>query len=102
MEDSMYPNPDEGQTTADKSPPESESAGDEKSMAETALLPKSLLAGSDCKAGDKIILKIVHEYGDEIEVAYVSKEEGAGEPEEPEEESMAGAQGKLDAMATEA
>lgn len=49
---------------------------------ETALIPKSLLMGKECKPGDKITLEVTHVYEDEVEVAYPKKE-----PKEPMEEA---------------
>lgn len=69
---------------------------------ETALLPKTILAGKEFKPGEEVVLKIVHIYDDEIEVAYATGEgggEGGGESETPMDKatnklrSMAGAGG---------
>lgn len=60
----------------------SESPTDEKPMEEkddgdtTALLPKSILAGKEFKPGEEVILRIVHDYGDQIEVEYATEKKG--------------------------
>lgn len=58
MDEAMYYEAEESTS------PESEESGEME--LETALLPKSFLAGK--KVGDTITLKVVHEYDDEIEV----------------------------------
>lgn len=64
---------------------------------QTALLPKSILAGKEFKPGDEVILKITHIYDDEVEVAY-AHEEKAEEPKP--KSSMAMAEDRMDRMAT--
>ena len=64
---------------------------------ETALVPKSLLAGKTVKPGDKIILKVVRLYDDEVEVEYASS--GADEGEETE--GPMSAEREIDMMAQE-
>ena len=39
----------------------------------TALIPKSLLGDKEFKAGDEVVLKIVHIYEDEVEVEYAKE-----------------------------
>lgn len=65
---------------------------------ETALIPKSLLGGKKFSVGDEVVLKIVHEYEDEVEVAYAT-ETKAEEAEEPEPANMGEAQDRLGMMA---
>jgi hypothetical protein len=90
-ESSGAPSPDEGQ--------EGQEASDKDEMGgETALIPKSLLAGKEFNPGDEVVLKIVHDHGDEIEVQYATEkpgegDAGAGKPE------MDNADAKLGAMA---
>lgn len=48
---------------------------------ETALLPKSILAGKEFKPGEEVVLKIVRIHDDEVEVEYA-----ADKPEESESE----------------
>lgn len=61
---------------------------------ETALLPKSILAGKEFKVGEEVVLKIVRMYEDEVEVEY-AKEKGG----ESENEDMAKAHSDMDEMA---
>ena len=74
---------------------------DEKDMGVTALLPKTILAGKKFDVGEEVVLKIVHDHGDEIEVAYApEKKEGEDDGDEGGGESeMDGAMGKLNSMA---
>lgn len=52
---------------------------------ETALLPKSILAGKDFKPGEEVVLKIVRIHDDEVEVQYApDKHEESESEEEPE------------------
>lgn len=53
---------DKGETTDEKS--EDEGAG------ESAMLPKSILAGKHFDPGDEVVLKVVAIHGDEVEVEY--------------------------------
>lgn len=85
-DESYYPDPESGNTEPAESDDSDESKG------ETALLPKSLLAGSDFKVGDEITVKIEHIYEDEVEVSYTKAKE-----EEPS--AMENASGSLDEMA---
>lgn len=65
---------------------------------ETAVLPKSILAGKDFKPGEEVVLKIVAIHDDSVEVAYATDDEehkeGKEEPEggapAPEAESSGG------------
>lgn len=61
---------------------------------ETALLPKSILAGKEFKVGEEVVLKIVRMYEDEVEVEYAKGEGG-----ESENEDMAKAHSDMDEMA---
>lgn len=47
---------------------------------ETALLPKSILGGKKFDVGEEVVLKIVHDHGDEIEVQYASEKPDEKEP----------------------
>lgn len=58
----------------------------------TALIPKSLLMGKEFKPGEEVIFKIVHEYQDEVEIAYAT-----GEKKDKSEMDKAG--DKMDEMA---
>lgn len=54
----------------------------------TALLPKSILGGKKFKPGDEVVLKIVHEYEDEVEVAYAKREKSEEDSESDREDEM--------------
>jgi len=66
----------------------------EESGRESALIPKSLLAGMEIKPGDDVLLRVVHVYPDEIEVEYAHAEER-------EEETEMSGEDKLDKLAME-
>lgn len=93
-----YPEPD------DQSQVSEDDGGEEKKdMGVTALLPKTILAGKKFDVGEEVVLKIVHDHGDEIEVEYAPEK---GEDDEDGDESdegggseMDGAMGKLNSMA---
>lgn len=67
-----------------------EQEGDGK---ETALLPSSLFGG-DCKVGDTYTIKVVGKFDDQLEIEHVSDKK-----EESEDDTMAGADKAMDAMA---
>lgn len=46
---------------------------------DSALLPKSLMAGKDFKPGDEIVLEVVKVYGDEFEVRYAQEKKPKSE-----------------------
>lgn len=83
-----YPSDDAAPSQAGSSegtePPKGDE--DEKDEGVTALLPKSILAGKEFQPGEEVVLKIVHIYDDEVEVAYATgeesdeKEEGGDSP----------------------
>lgn len=50
---------------------------------ETALLPKSILAGKEFKVGDEVVLKITAMHEDQIEVAYATEKSDSEETPEP-------------------
>lgn len=56
---------DKGETTDEKT--EEEGAG------ESAMLPKSILAGKAFEPGDELVLKVVAMHGDEVEVEYAKE-----------------------------
>ncbi len=61
--------------------PQGEEQGEE-SVAESALLPKSILAGKTFNVGDEVVLKIKAMHDNEIEVEYATeKGSDKGEPE---------------------
>lgn len=94
-----YENPSD-ETEAPPTGAEKGEAEEEDTGEATALLPKSVLGGKEFKPGEEVVLKIVHVYEDEVEVAYATeKPEGEAEEEDEEEpmpnrsamdESMAG------------
>jgi hypothetical protein len=90
-EDLYSDNP--GGDAAPDTAPDKNKAGDE---GETALLPKSILAGKEFKLGEEVVLKIVKIYEDEVEVAY-AKGEDSKESEHPE---MDEANSEMDKMAS--
>jgi hypothetical protein len=52
-----------------------------KSEGQSALLPKSILAGKEFKPGEEIVLKIEHIFDDEVEVSYSYGDEKEGKDE---------------------
>ena len=70
---------------------------EEKEMgSETALIPKTLLAGKEFNPGDELVLKIVAMHGDEVEVAYATEEK---DEHEGMDERQSGMHDRLSAMA---
>lgn len=91
MPDSYYQD-----DTAEPSPkPSPEGDKDEESAGASALIPKSLLAGKDFTVGDEVVLKIVHEYEDEVEVEYAPEKP----KEKPTEKPAPSANDEIDMMA---
>lgn len=64
--DEAAPGAAKGEDTAEKE--------DSQSEEQTALIPKGLLAGKSFKPGEEVVFKIVHEYEDEVEIAYATGE----------------------------
>lgn len=62
---------------------------------ETALLPKSILAGKDFQPGEEVVLKVVHIYDDEVEVEYAPEK-----PETPASPEAMSADEEIEGMAT--
>ncbi len=90
---SYYPSTDQDSAPSGGANTERE---DTEDVAETALLPKSILAGKDFKPGDELVLEVVHLYDDEVEVKYAS-----AEPEKEEEakpSNMMSAAEEIDGM----
>lgn len=82
--------PSEAGTAPDNAPDDEElekQPDDETMEGETTLLPKSLFGDYDCQPGEIKRVKVVHVYGDEIEVA--------GLPPEDQEKGM-GAMGEAE------
>lgn len=67
---------------------------EDKDEGATALLPKSVLGGKEFKVGEEVVLKIVHEYEDEVEVAYATEK-----AKEPTEKAPPSADEEIDMMA---
>lgn len=53
---------------------------EEEGAGESALLPKSILAGKDFTPGDELVLKVVAMHGDEVEVEYASTKSPKNKP----------------------
>lgn len=74
-----YPASDESAPdTAESAAPEG-GEGDPENQpeeGETALLPKSILAGKEFNPGDEVVLKIVRINEDEVEVSYAKSDKG--------------------------
>lgn len=68
--------------------PEAPEGGNEEphdESGETALLPKSILAGKEFRPGEEVVLKIVRVHDDEVEVEYAPEKPKESESEqEPE------------------
>lgn len=63
--------PGEMEETAEDGKKDEESGGEP-----TALIPKSLLGGKKFDVGEEVVMKVVHIYGDEVEIAYATGEGG--------------------------
>ncbi len=101
-EDSAYPSSDMGETTTDQNTAPAETGSDDSQMSgETSLLPKSFFSGKELTVGSTCEVKIVHVYDDEVEVEYVPMDSEESGETKPDDESMEGAMGKMDAMATD-
>lgn len=48
---------------------------------DTALVPKSIFGGHDCKPGDRYTVEVVHSYEDDLEIKLAGKSSDKGEPE---------------------
>lgn len=80
--------------SAEEATPEKDESKDDETMeGETALLPKSILAGKTFNPGDEVVLKIVHMGDDEIEVEYATAK-GGGDDEDAEPAPGMDKQGK--------
>lgn len=91
MPDDYYNMDDQGGDKGGE-PPHDE--GKEAMEGESALLPKSILAGKEFNVGDELVLEIVAMHDDEIEVKYAA--EGGSQNAESE---MGKAEGRLSSMA---
>jgi hypothetical protein len=95
----LYPSeaaPAESETeSVETTETETETVDEEADEQPSALLPKSALAGMSLKEGETITLKVVKDYGDEIEVSPVSG------PSKPKKSMMTSSDDELDMMAKE-
>lgn len=76
----------------------------EEDSESTALLPKSILMGKKFKPGEEVVLKIVHIYDDEVEVAYAKSSDQEEEKDDGSEmdrssSPMKSSMGAMDQMA---
>jgi hypothetical protein len=107
MPDAYYPPSGDEEAMPDGAAPATEGndnppkeGEDEQMEGETALLPKTILAGKEFKPGDEVVLKVVHLYDDEVEVAYATgKDEDENDNTKKDWPEMAGAMDKIGAMA---
>lgn len=79
--------------------PEAPEEGNEEphdESGETALLPKSILAGKEFRPGEEVVLKIVRVHDDEVEVEYASEK-----PETENKSEDMSADEEIDGMATD-
>ena len=104
MADSYYPDsasPSGGapEEQDDPSTSSGQAAGDESKMAgQTALIPKALLGGKEFKPGEEVVMKIVHDHGDEVEVAYATGHDEGNKNSDGDSPEMAGAMGRMSSM----
>lgn len=85
MED-LYPSkPDAEEETESAEDEGAESVDEEAAEESTALVPKSALAGCDCKEGSTITMKVVKNYGDEVLLEPVNTPSKPTEPSADEE-----------------
>ncbi len=101
MPSDMYSDNPGGDETSTDTPAQTDTSKpadnkDAHAEGETALLPKSLMAGKDFKPGEEIVLKVVRLYGDEFEVEYSHGEDKSDE----KNEDMDKAHAEMDGMAT--
>src|SRR5512139_1764347 len=80
--------PDTSGTDSEQKP-----ESDTEDLGETALVPKSILAGKTLQPGDTVTFKVVHLYDDEVELRPESESK-----EEEETESMSASE-EIDSMA---
>lgn len=88
--DEMYPSDTEG--TPSKETPESIDEEESEVAAKTALVPKKSLNCS-CKVGDTVSMRVVADYGDEVELEPVS-----GSETESDETTEMSAEDEIEAL----
>lgn len=101
--DSYYPSndaTDDPMASNDSPPPADETENnDEKGAGESALIPKSLLAGKEFNPGDELVLKIVALHGDDVEVEYATGKDDSKEGDAPMSDARKGIGDRMRAMA---
>jgi hypothetical protein len=97
MPDNYYSMDDQGGDQGG-GPPHDE--GKEEMEGESALLPKSILAGKEFNVGDEVVLEIVAMHDDEVEVKYAKEKKGGdGESRMADGDSEMGkAEGRLSSL----
>jgi len=90
-------------SSGDDSPedkPDKEDSSEDMDEQKTALLPKSIFKGKDCKPGDVVEMKVEHVYDDEVEVSYTGKYKHKGDRERNDESSdqMMKSEDEMDGM----
>lgn len=85
---------DMGSESEESASPEASQRGASEG-GETALIPKSLLAGKEFQPGEEVVFQIVHIYEDEVEIQYATYEPKKEKGSSPMEES----ESQLDEMA---
>jgi hypothetical protein len=83
--DDLYSSGEED-SPEDKSP--KDDSAEDMDEQKTALLPKSIFKGKDCKPGDVVEMKVEHLFDEEVEVSYTGKynhKDGESESEDMEE-----------------
>ena len=87
-----YPSDSEAPETPEESSPETVDEENASNASKTILAPKSAV-GNMTKVGDKCMMRVVADHGDEVEMEYVSNNESKKESMSDDEE--------LDAMSKE-
>ncbi len=75
----------------------SDNAPDDKAEGESCLVPKTIFSGKEINPGDECMFKVVKDYGDEIEVAYVGDDKSESSESSP---AMGEAMSGMDSMAS--
>ena len=101
MPDSYYPEAEDAASNSTPTSADTSSEDTETAEEQTALLPKTILAGKQFDPGDEVVLKIVKVYENEVEVAYATgdEEETANQPMQEPSPDMEASEGALESMA---
>lgn len=91
MPESLYP---EVGGSREATGPEEGQENEHDESGETALLPKSILAGKEFRPGEEVVLTIVRVHDDEVEVEYASEK-----PETENKSEGMSADEEIDGMA---